>query len=225
MTIAKRIIACLDIKDGRTVKGVEFVSLRDAGDPVELARAYSMNGIDELVFLDITATVERRGTLKALVTRVARELSIPFTVGGGIKTPEDVGELLDAGADKVSMNSAAVRNPSLIEDVASRFGSQCAVVAIDSRSVGGVPYVCLDGGRTLTERNTVEWAAEACSRGAGEILLTSMDHDGTKAGFAVDLTRAAEGRFRISRRCYWPATPMPRLPPQCFTSARSIPCR
>ena len=197
MTLAKRIIACLDIKDGRTVKGVEFVSLRDAGEPVVLARAYTANGIDELVFLDITATVERRKTLVELVKQVARELSIPFTVGGGIKTAADVEALLSAGADKISINSSAVRNPNLIEELAERFGSQCIVVAIDSREIGGSPRVCLDGGRTPTERNSIEWAREACERGAGEILLTSMDHDGTKAGFAVELTRAVSDAVTI----------------------------
>lgn len=197
MSVAKRIIACLDIKNGRTVKGIEFVGLRDAGDPVDLARSYSRNGIDELVFLDITATVEGRKTLKDLVGRVAHELSIPFTVGGGIKTTADVEELLSAGADKVSVNSAAVRNPELVEQIAKRFGSQCVVVAVDARNFAGVSHVCVDGGRTVTERETLPWAREICSRGAGEILLTSMDHDGTKKGFAVELTRTISDTVTI----------------------------
>jgi len=186
--LTKRIIPCLDIMNGRTVKGVNFVDLRDAGDPVELAAAYSKMGADELVFLDITATVEKRKTLVQLVTRVAQEINIPFTVGGGISSSEDVSALLNAGADKVSINSAAVKNPALIDELAARFGSQCVVVAIDSKLVDGQHRVHTHGGRKATQLDTLNWAREMESRGAGEILLTSMDHDGTKAGFANELT-------------------------------------
>ena len=187
--LTKRIIPCLDVKDGRTVKGVNFVDLRDAGDPVELARRYAEEGADELVFLDITATLEKRKTLIELVHAVAREVHIPFTVGGGIGTVEDVSALLDAGADKVSINSAAVRNPDVIDEISANFGSQCIVVAIDSRQVGHLDYVHTHGGSKPTAIETIAWAKEVTDRGAGEILLTSMDHDGTKAGFALDLTR------------------------------------
>lgn len=195
--LRKRIIPCLDIKDGRTVKGVNFVSLRDAGDPVELARTYERQGADELVFLDITATVEGRKTLVDLVERVAKEISIPFTVGGGIKTAGDVGALLRAGADKVSVNSAAVRRPELIREISDRFGSQCVVVAIDARRGEQGWNVYLDGGRTPTPVDVLDWAAECERLGAGELLLTSMDHDGTKQGFAVELTRAVAQRCGI----------------------------
>ncbi len=187
--LKKRIIPCLDIKDGRTVKGVNFVSLRDAGDPVELARAYARAGADELVFLDITATVEGRQAMQDLVARVAREVDIPFTVGGGISTVADVSRLLRAGADKVSINSAAVRRPELIDELAREFGSQCVVVAVDAGWVDGTWRVFVRGGRTATEHEALAWAREAEQRGAGEILLTSMAHDGTKGGFAVELTR------------------------------------
>ncbi|WP_422003853.1 imidazole glycerol phosphate synthase subunit HisF [Roseivirga pacifica] len=186
--LTKRIIPCLDIKDGRTVKGVNFVELRDAGDPVELAAQYAREGADELVFLDITATVEKRKTLVELVKRVAAEINIPFTVGGGISTKEDVSALLDAGADKISINSSAVKRPELINELALEFGSQCVVVAIDTRLVNGEHIVHVRGGRTATELRTISWAKEVQDRGAGEILLTSMDHDGTKAGFADALT-------------------------------------
>jgi cyclase len=186
--LTKRIIPCLDVKDGRTVKGVNFVDLRDAGDPVELAARYADEGADELVFLDITATLEKRKTLVNLVHAVAREVHIPFTVGGGISTLGDVTALLDAGADKVSINSAAVKNPDLINELSTNFGAQCIVVAIDSRQKGGKDWVHTHGGSKPTSLETIEWAMEMESRGAGEILLTSMDHDGTKAGFAVDLT-------------------------------------
>ncbi|MHA7102435.1 imidazole glycerol phosphate synthase subunit HisF [Roseivirga pacifica] len=186
--LTKRIIPCLDIKDGRTVKGVNFVELRDAGDPVELAAQYAREGADELVFLDITATVEKRKTLVELVKRVAAEINIPFTVGGGISTKEDVSALLDAGADKISINSSAVKRPELINELALEFGSQCVVVAIDTRLVNGEHIVHVRGGRTATELRTISWAKEVQNRGAGEILLTSMDHDGTKAGFADELT-------------------------------------
>ncbi|PWL32202.1 imidazole glycerol phosphate synthase subunit HisF [uncultured Roseivirga sp.] len=186
--LTKRIIPCLDIKDGRTVKGVNFVGLRDAGDPVELAATYAAEGADELVFLDITATVEKRKTLVELVRRVAAEINIPFTVGGGISSIEDVSALLNAGADKISINSSAVKRPDLINELALEFGSQCVVVAIDTRFVEGEHIVHVRGGRTPTELRTIPWAKEIEQRGAGEILLTSMDHDGTKAGFANELT-------------------------------------
>lgn len=182
--LAKRIIPCLDIKDGRTVKGVNFVNLRDAGDPVELGAKYSEAGADELVFLDITATHEKRKTLAALAKDIAAHLNIPFTIGGGIKAVADVDVLLDSGADKVSINSAAVRRPALIDELANGFGNQFVVVAIDAKWVGGDWLVHLNGGRLPTEIKLFEWAREAQERGAGEILFTSMDHDGTKAGFA-----------------------------------------
>lgn len=186
--LTKRIIPCLDVKDGRTVKGVNFVNLRDAGDAVELGRAYAEHGADELVFLDITATVEKRETLRELVEKISTEINIPFTVGGGINSVDDAYALLHAGADKVTINSAAVHRPQLISDLSDEFGSQCIVVAIDSRNVDGVHTIYIHGGRTETERKTLEWAREVTERGAGEILLTSMDHDGTKDGFALELT-------------------------------------
>ncbi len=189
--LKKRIIPCLDIKDGRTVKGVNFINLQDAGDPVELAQAYSDQGADELVFLDITATVEKRKTLAELVRRIARAISIPFTVGGGISTADDVSLLLDSGADKISVNTSAVYNPDLINILAKRFGSQCVVLAVDTKNIDGTDIVYVHGGRTPTEQRTFEWLKEGVERGAGEILLTSMDHDGTKHGFALDLTRKA----------------------------------
>ena len=182
--LTKRIIPCLDIKDGRTVKGVNFVGLRDAGDPVELADRYSKEGADELVFLDITATKERRKTLVELVEKVAKKINIPFTVGGGISSVEDVNILLRAGADKVSINSSAVRNPQLINDLANKFGSQCIVLAVDAKLINGEWKVFLVGGREETKYNLFEWVKEAVKRGVGEILFTSMDHDGTKNGFA-----------------------------------------
>ncbi len=186
--LTKRIIPCLDIKDGRTVKGVNFVDLKDAGDPVELAALYADQYADELVFLDITATVEKRKTLVDLVKRVAAAINIPFTVGGGISSVEDVSALLNAGADKISINSSAVKKPELVNELALEFGSQCVVVAIDTRFVENNHYVHTRGGRTKTELKTLEWVKEVAERGAGEILLTSMDHDGTKAGFADKLT-------------------------------------
>lgn len=186
--LAKRIIPCLDIKDGRTVKGVNFVNLRDAGDPVELGTLYSEQGADELVFLDITATHERRKTLAALARDIARHLSIPFTIGGGVRSVGDVGALLDAGADKIAVNSAAVRRPELIEELARGFGSQFVVVAIDARQMDGEWWVHLNGGRLPTEIKLLDWAREAADRGAGELLFTSMDHDGTKNGFANEIT-------------------------------------
>lgn len=184
--LAKRIIPCLDVKDGRTVKGTNFVNLREAGDPVELGRAYSEQGADELVFLDITASHEGRKTFTDMVARVARELSIPFTVGGGINELADVARMLDAGADKVSVNSAALRNPRLVGDIASHFGSQVCVVAIDARCTDGQWECYLNGGRVPTGRGLFDWAREVADRGAGEILFTSMNHDGVKQGFAND---------------------------------------
>jgi cyclase len=181
--LAKRIIPCLDVKDGRTVKGVNFVDLRDAGDPVELAWNYSQQGADELVFLDITATHEKRKTTVELVKAVARQINIPFTIGGGINEIADADALLNAGADKISINSAAVRNPALIDELAKAFGVQFVIVAVDTRHVANTNIVHLNGGRIPTEKETLNWILEAESRGAGEILLTSMDHDGTKAGF------------------------------------------
>ena len=186
--LTKRIIPCLDIKNGKTVKGVNFENLRDAGDPVELAQLYADQGADELVFLDITATVEDRKTLIELVRKVARALNIPFTVGGGISSIQDVSALLHAGADKISVNSSAVRNPELVNTLANEFGSQCVVVAIDTRFVNNEHIVHTHGGRKPTEIKTIAWAKEVEERGAGEILLTSMDTDGTKNGFALDLT-------------------------------------
>ena len=182
--LTKRIIPCLDIKNGRTVKGVNFVDLRDAGDPVELAAKYAETGADELVFLDISATEERRKTLADLVLRVAEKINIPFTVGGGISSVEDVDVLLQNGADKVSINSSAVKNPQLINDLAAKFGSQCVVVAIDAKQINGKWTVHLVGGKVPTELDLFDWAQEVETRGAGEILFTSMDHDGTKNGFA-----------------------------------------
>ena len=186
--LKKRIIPCLDIKDGRTVKGIRFVDLRDAGDPVELARIYSSRGADELVFLDITATIENRQTLAGLVERIAAGLNIPFTVGGGINSIEDVALLLKAGADKISINTAAVRRPQLIAEIAGEFGSQCVVVAIDTDYIDNEWTVFVDGGRSPVALNTVEWAVRAAELGAGEILLTSMMNDGTKSGFSIDIT-------------------------------------
>lgn len=187
--LCKRIIPCLDIKDGRTVKGINFESIRDAGDPVELAKLYSEQGADELVFLDITATVEKRKTLVELVKRIASEINIPFTVGGGISTVEDVALLLQNGADKVSVNTAAFKHPQLIKELSDAFGSQCVVLAIDTKKEADAEwYVYLNGGRTKTETKAIDWANEAVALGAGEILLTSMNNDGTKNGFAMDIT-------------------------------------
>ena len=186
--LAKRIIPCLDIKDGRTVKGVNFVNLRDAGDPVELGAAYSEKGADELVFLDITATHEKRKTMSELARSIARHLNIPFTIGGGITSVDDADAMLAAGADKVSINSAAVRRPGLIDELALNFGNQFVVLAVDARQIDGEWIVHLNGGRIATEIRLFDWVKEAESRGAGEILFTSMDHDGTKAGFALEAT-------------------------------------
>ncbi|WP_166336330.1 imidazole glycerol phosphate synthase subunit HisF [Sphingobacterium chungjuense] len=195
--LAKRIIPCLDVKDGRTVKGVNFVDLRDAGDPVELAWQYSQQGADELVFLDITATHEGRKTMIDLVKSVARQVNIPFTIGGGINELKDADALLAAGADKISINSAAVRNPNLIDELAKSFGSQFVVVAVDTRLVDTQNLVHLRGGREQTDIITEAWIKEAESRGAGEILLTSMDHDGTKNGFDVSLLSKINAAINI----------------------------
>lgn len=195
--LAKRIIPCLDVKDGRTVKGVNFVDLKDAGDPVELAWQYSNQGADELVFLDITATHERRKTLVELVKSVARQINIPFTIGGGINEIADADILLNSGADKIAINSAAVRNANLIDELASAFGKQFVVVAIDTKNINGKNYVHLNGGRIATEIETEDWILQAQERGAGEILLTSMDHDGTKAGFDCDLLKKINSMVSI----------------------------
>ncbi len=194
---AKRIIPCLDVKNGRVVKGVSFVDLRDAGDPVQCAAAYDKQGADELVLLDITATHEGRSTMIDIVRRVANTVFIPFTVGGGIKTVDDFKELLRAGADKISVNSAAVRNPELINDAAYKFGSQCVVVAIDAKRREGGWEVYLNGGRLATGIDAVKWAIEAEKRGAGEILLTSMDCDGQKNGYDIELTKAVSENVGI----------------------------
>jgi imidazole glycerol-phosphate synthase subunit HisF len=196
--LTKRIIPCLDIKDGRTVKGINFESIRDAGDPVELAMLYSQQGADELVFLDITATVEKRKTLVDLVKRIAAHINIPFTVGGGISSVEDVAVLLQNGSDKISINTAAYKNPALIKELSNAFGSQCVVLAIDTKKeIDGEWYVYLNGGRTKTETKTTDWAKQAVDAGAGEILLTSMNNDGTKNGFALDITAALSGSLTV----------------------------
>jgi imidazole glycerol-phosphate synthase subunit HisF len=187
--LTKRIIPCLDIKDGRTVKGTNFVDLRDAGDPVELGALYAREGADELVFLDITATVEKRKTLSELAKRIARHVNIPFTVGGGVSSVEDASVLLGSGADKVAINTAAFKNPKLVNELAREFGNQFVVLAIDTKKEeDGEWYVYLDGGRTKTGVKCIDWARQGVDAGAGEILLTSMNHDGTKSGFALDIT-------------------------------------
>lgn len=193
----KRIIPCLDIKNGRTVKGVNFINLRDAGDPVELAKMYAQEGADELVFLDITATEEKRKTLLNLVRRVGEAINIPFTVGGGISSIEDVNAILNAGADKVAINSSAVKFPNLINALSSRFGNQCIVVAIDAKKIINDWKVHLVGGKVPTELDLFEWATEAEQRGAGEILFTSMDHDGTKNGFANEALKKLSQMLKI----------------------------
>ncbi|AZB32780.1 imidazole glycerol phosphate synthase subunit HisF [Chryseobacterium bernardetii] len=195
--LKKRIIPCLDIKDGNTVKGINFEDLKNAGDPVELAKKYELEGADELVFLDITATIENRKTFVELVRKIAQELSIPFTVGGGIASVEDVRKLLEAGADKISINSSAVKDPKLISELSSEFGSQCIVVAIDTKKVGSTNLVHIKGGREATELKTLEWARRAEALGAGEILLTSMDGDGTKNGFDLGITKLVSERITI----------------------------
>lgn len=187
--LTKRIIPCLDIKDGKTVKGINFINLKDAGDPVELGIKYAELGADELVFLDITATVEKRKTLVELVKRIAQNINIPFTVGGGINDVDAVDALLNSGADKITVNSSAVNNPSLIDELANRFGSQCVVLSIDTKLIGNIHKIFTNGGRTETNKELVAWATEAVNRGVGEILLTSMDHDGTKDGFAIEITK------------------------------------
>ena len=184
--LAKRIIPCLDIKDGRTVKGINFENLRDAGDAVELAKYYADNGADELVFLDITATNEKRKTFAELVTKIAKKINIPFTVGGGINSVEDVEVLLNAGADKVSINSAAVKNQQLLKDLSDKFGSQCIILAVDAKLIGSTWKVFIGGGKIETDLELFSWCAQSVSLGAGEILFTSMDHDGTKNGFALE---------------------------------------
>ena len=194
---AKRVVPCLDIRDGRVVKGVQFMQLRDAGDPVEVARAYEAQGADELVFLDITASFEGRKTFTDMVTRVAQEINIPFTVGGGINELADVERLLYAGADKVSVNSAAIRRPELIDEITNRFGSQVCVCAIDARFDADGWHCYLKGGRERTERGLFEWAHEAQERGAGEILFTSMDHDGVKEGYANEALRELADNLSI----------------------------
>jgi cyclase len=195
--LKRRIIPCLDIRDGNTVKGINFVAIRNAGDPVELARRYAAEGADELVFLDITATIEKRNIFTDLVAQVAAMLDIPFTVGGGIRQIADVSRLLAAGADKVAINSAAVREPSIIDVLAAEFGSQCIVLAIDAKREADGWQVFLDGGRTATGIDAFAWAGEAITRGAGEILLTSMDRDGTKRGYDLTLTKRFAENLRV----------------------------
>ncbi len=195
--LAKRIIPCLDVKDGRTVKGTNFVNLRDAGDAVELAALYSEQGADELVFLDITATNEKRRTLAELVKKVAAKINIPFTVGGGINTVADIEILLNSGADKVSINTSAVKNPHILSDAAKNFGSQCVVLAIDAKLVGNEWKVFLNGGRVETEFEAISWAKRGVELGAGEILLTSMNADGTKKGFEIELTRCVSESVNV----------------------------
>ena len=195
--LKKRIIPCLDIKDGRTVKGINFVDIKDAGDPIELAKKYIIEGADELVFLDITATNEKRKTLAALVEKIAKEINIPFTVGGGINTVEDAANIIKAGADKISINSSAVKNPSLIKEIADRFGSQAVVVAVDTKFENNNWFVYVNGGKVATGIATIDWVKQAEQLGAGEILLTSMNNDGTKQGFAIDITNAVSVSINI----------------------------
>ena len=195
--LKKRIIPCLDIKDGRTVKGINFVDIRDAGDPIELAKKYVQEGADELVFLDITATQEKRKTLASLVEKIAKEINIPFTVGGGINSVEDAIAIIKAGADKVSINSSAVKNQILITDIANQFGSQAVVVAIDTKFENNDWWVYVSGGKIPTGLKTIDWAKQAVALGAGEILLTSMNNDGTKNGFAIDITNAVSEAVNV----------------------------
>ena len=195
--LKKRIIPCLDIKDGRTVKGVNFIDIRDAGNPIELAKSYVQEGADELVFLDITATNEKRKTLVELVSKIAKEINIPFTVGGGINSLEDAKLVIEAGADKVSLNSSAVKNPTLISEIAAQFGNQCVVVAIDTKFNFKDWMVYIHGGKTPTSLKTIDWAKQAENLGAGEILLTSMNNDGTKNGFALDITNLVSSSVNI----------------------------
>ena len=195
--LKKRIIPCLDIKDGRTVKGINFVDIKDAGDPIELAKKYILEGADELVFLDITATIEKRKTLAVLVEKIAKEINIPFTVGGGINTVEDAALIIKAGADKISINSSAVKNPSLIKEIADRFGSQAVVVAVDTKFENNNWFVYVNGGKVATGIATIDWVKQAEQLGAGEILLTSMNNDGTKQGFAIDITNVISASINI----------------------------
>ncbi len=195
--LKKRIIPCLDIRDGRTVKGINFENIIDAGDPIELAKRYVVEGADELVFLDITATLEKRKTLNELVTRIAAEINIPFTVGGGINSIEDAKAIIEAGADKISINSAAILNPNLISEIAKNYGSQCVVVAIDTKFVDGEWMVYRSGGKIAIGLKALDWAQEAAELGAGEILLTSMNNDGTKNGFACEITQQISAAVSI----------------------------
>ena len=195
--LKKRIIPCLDIKDGRTVKGINFIDIKDAGDPIELAKKYIIEGADELVFLDITATNEKRKTLAVLVEKIAKEINIPFTVGGGINTVDDAATIIKAGADKISVNSAAVKDPLLIKEIAERFGSQAVVVAVDTKFENNDWYVYVNGGKIATGITTIDWVKQAEQLGAGEILLTSMNNDGTKQGFAIDITNAVSSAINI----------------------------
>lgn len=195
--VAKRIIPCLDVKEGRTVKGVNFVGLQDVGDAVELGRMYALQGADELVYLDISATHEGRNTFTSLVERIAKNINIPFTVGGGISTIDDAARLLDAGADKISINSAAVRNPGLIDEIAAKYGSQFVVLAVDAKTIDGVWRITTHGGRQLTEKELFSWAREGQERGAGELLFTSMDHDGTRNGYPCETFAALADMLSI----------------------------
>lgn len=195
--LKKRIIPCLDVKDGRTVKGINFEEIRDAGDPIELAQRYVQEGADELVFLDITATLEKRKTLAELVKRIASEINIPFTVGGGINSLEDAKTIIHAGADKISINSAAILNPGLITAIANEFGSQCVVLAIDTKCVDDKWMVFRSGGSIATDLRALDWAIQGVSFGAGEIVLTSMNNDGTQAGFALDITHTISDRVPV----------------------------
>lgn len=195
--LKKRIIPCLDIKNGRTVKGINFVDIQDAGDPLELAKRYVDEGADELVFLDITATLENRKTLTELVTRIASEINIPFTVGGGINTLEDAKKIIDSGADKITLNSAAILRPELITEIAREFGNQCVVLAVDTKFVNDEWKVFRSGGTVSTELKTIDWAKKGAELGAGEILLTSMNNDGTKNGFAIDISKAVSEAVTI----------------------------
>ena len=195
--LKKRIIPCLDIKDGRTVKGINFIDIRDAGDPIALAKKYAADGADELVFLDITATDEKRKTLSSLVKEIAKEINIPFTVGGGINSAEDAARIIEAGADKITVNSSAVKRPELITEIAERYGSQCVVLAIDTKFEGNEWMVYTNGGKIPTGLKAIDWAKQAEALGAGEILLTSMNNDGTKNGFALDITNQISSAVNI----------------------------
>ena len=195
--LKKRIIPCLDIQDGRTVKGINFIGIKDAGDPIELAQKYVEEGADELVFLDIAATIEKRETLLALVKNIAEKIDIPFTVGGGIRSVEDAAKVIAAGADKVSINTSAVNRPELISEIANRFGSRCVVLAIDTKYISGAWKVFIQGGRTQVPLNAIEWAQRGVELGAGEILLTSMNNDGTKKGFALSIVKALSASVNV----------------------------